>query len=341
MREWGVTYMNKVLKTVFRMALAMLAVGMVIRCAGVYMAYAAEPGRKGGFHKEYVVAQDGSGDFTTIQDAVDNVHDGDTLIIRPGVYVESVQVLDKELHIKGSGRDECMLLYDTVSYMYAPLEIAAGSVSDMTIWGVHVREREPSGVAFTEEELVRMVARYGEELAEYNIEKYEKYMAYAVHADSDFSYGRKLQFVNCRIVSENGACVGMGSRGGEEIVFRNCELLSRTKLPCIFLHDSALPDLGGETRFVLDDCFLQKNSSGDIARFDCMGDFNNFTFVFTNVTADIPGDLSERKLFQINNCAGDSANGWCGLHNTRLSRESSGNSIDAMNWSADRVSAYE
>ena len=39
----------------------------------------------------YIVAQDGTGDFLTIQEGVDAVNSGDTLIICPGVYEENVQ----------------------------------------------------------------------------------------------------------------------------------------------------------------------------------------------------------------------------------------------------------
>jgi parallel beta-helix repeat protein len=48
-----------------------------------------------------VVAQDGSGQFTTVAEAVAAARDDDTILVRPGHYVESVVVVGKDLTIMG------------------------------------------------------------------------------------------------------------------------------------------------------------------------------------------------------------------------------------------------
>ncbi len=53
----------------------------------------------------FIVAQDGSGDFTTISDAVAVAEDGDTVEIRPGTYVEAVAI-DKDITLAGDGPRE-------------------------------------------------------------------------------------------------------------------------------------------------------------------------------------------------------------------------------------------
>ena len=50
-----------------------------------------------------VVASDGSGDYGTIGSAVAAAHDGDTILVRPGRYVESIFVDGKDLTIAGDG----------------------------------------------------------------------------------------------------------------------------------------------------------------------------------------------------------------------------------------------
>jgi parallel beta-helix repeat protein len=49
-----------------------------------------------------VVAQDGSGTFHTLNEAVEAAADGDTILVRPGEYVEAV-VIDKDIVVKGDG----------------------------------------------------------------------------------------------------------------------------------------------------------------------------------------------------------------------------------------------
>jgi hypothetical protein len=42
-----------------------------------------------------IVSQDGTGDFTMIQDAVDAADNGDTVIVYPGIYFENVDLTEK------------------------------------------------------------------------------------------------------------------------------------------------------------------------------------------------------------------------------------------------------
>lgn len=49
-----------------------------------------------------VVASDGSGDYTTIAEAVAEADDGDTVLVRPGTYVEAV-IVEEDITLAGDG----------------------------------------------------------------------------------------------------------------------------------------------------------------------------------------------------------------------------------------------
>ncbi len=75
---------------------------------------AQEPGGAGdgtsGTGATWNVALDGSGHFTSIQEAIDQAQDGDTIFIRAGRYVEDVTVHSKEgLKVIGEGPEQVFL----------------------------------------------------------------------------------------------------------------------------------------------------------------------------------------------------------------------------------------
>ena len=92
--------------------------------------------------QEWFVAQDGTGQFTTISEAVDIIW------IYPGVYEESVQMSQKQLQLVGIDKNLCILQNCEESYYHPPLEIAAGSVSNLTIYAYRV-DTDPIGGSST------------------------------------------------------------------------------------------------------------------------------------------------------------------------------------------------
>ena len=56
-------------------------------------------------HYDYIVAQDGSGDFLTIQEAIDAAKDGATIGIKPGLYSEHF-TLEPEKDVDLEGLEE-------------------------------------------------------------------------------------------------------------------------------------------------------------------------------------------------------------------------------------------
>lgn len=68
-------------------------------------------------HYDFVVAQDGSGDFFTLQEAIDAVPDfrkaaRTTILIRKGVYKEKIVVPESKINISLTGQEGAVISYD-------------------------------------------------------------------------------------------------------------------------------------------------------------------------------------------------------------------------------------
>lgn len=175
--------------------------------------------------KSIRVRKDGTGNFTTIQAAVDSAKSGDTIYIGAGTFVEPVTIVGKTLNLIGAGRGKSIITYPTPDYYKVPLYIQAGTVKNLTIIG------------------------------------HDGLKGYAVHIDNEYQYGRSLTFSNCRIVSNNAQlCVGIGTYGHNAISFNNCIFESNTRV--IFYHNTVRPELAGPSSISLNKC--QIKGSGDI-----------------------------------------------------------------------------
>ncbi len=88
---------------------SIVAIGVWLVLCGPSVLFAQEPGesREG---STWHVALDGSGHFTSIQEAIDQAQDGDTVFIRAGRYAEDVTVHSKEgLKVIGEGPEQVFL----------------------------------------------------------------------------------------------------------------------------------------------------------------------------------------------------------------------------------------
>ena len=266
------------------------------------------------------VAKDGTGDFTSIQSAVNAVPDMGTIIVKPGIYTECVKVEGKGVNIVGSGVDECILMYDTVNYFRIPLEIAAGSVSGLTVYGTHTRE------SLSDDEVDYIVSTFGKD----RYDAMKNVPGYAVHIEQDTLYGRTLEFNNCKFISENNQCVGIGSRGKSKLTFRNCQFINNNYSACIFMHDSVVKAVGGESTFTLENCSLVSSCDYAIALYT-YNDYNKFNLLFRDVTIASRSGVVMNSPIMVENFAGTNG-GWCGLCNTKLLPGSDNNSVAIMNY---------
>jgi hypothetical protein len=105
------------------------------------LAEAESPVRAGAAQagKTIVVALDGSGDFTSIQEAVDAAAKGDTVFLKPGRYEQDLTIHSKDqLKLVGAGQDKVILIgrEDLVGVLHVgkwPYGATNIEITDMTI----------------------------------------------------------------------------------------------------------------------------------------------------------------------------------------------------------------
>ena len=135
--------------------------------------------------------------------------------------------MNKELQIIGVDRGSCILQYDATAYSKVPLAIGAGSVSNLTIYGI-IGNAQKTVVPAKEIAIIKTQIHS-------NLEAHDAYYSgYTLHINRDILLEKQLSFENCKIISENNYCIGFGSRGNSEIQFENCKLLPYGTGGCIF-----------------------------------------------------------------------------------------------------------
>ena len=168
-------------------------------------------------------------EYTTIQAAVDAASDGDTIIIDTGVYNEAVDMVGKNLHLIGAGRDATIVTYSGDDYYYPPLEAARGLIENMSF--ITTATQKASGAIDT---------------------------AYCVHIDYDAEANGFLQFINCYFESPIRPTVGIGLRENYTLNFTNCKFKSST-FP-VYCHEQQANNKTGQ-RLELVDCSIQSTGA--------------------------------------------------------------------------------
>lgn len=222
----------------------------------------------------YEVKQDGSGDFVTIQEGVTNVESGDTLLIYPGVYEENVEIMDKTVNLIGVSRDECILTANSEKYHYIPLTIGAGKVYNMTIYGTRTDEINTLPCELPDYDSNDLLSIYRWQ---------QCFPGYTIHIDQNYSYGRQLHIDNCKIISSNNQCVGIGSRGENQIIISDSELIANGLGGCVYFHNTQTQEMSGEAQFIMKNCELRNYKCPYVIAMHSMGDLNPVYLTFQNV----------------------------------------------------------
>ena len=165
--------------------------------------------------KGYVVAQDGSGDFKTISDAISFANSGDTIYIKDGSYEEMIDFNYKTLHLVGQSKHGTIIWNDTGKYATPPIWMCSGSLKNVTIYAKKDSTKE---YAFDESESRR---------------------SYAIHLDSKYPDYAKVEIDNCIIISEWSDCIGAGNQKDNTVIdIHNCEFDARNERNACYKHHS-------------------------------------------------------------------------------------------------------
>lgn len=146
-----------------------------------------------------VVDANGNGDYTTIQEAIDAVADGDEIVILPGIYNESVNTGYKYVYLHGMGANVTKIINNSGDYNTPPLWMCKGIIEGLTIYAEKTESVSP--------------ARY----------------SYALHLDSHWGTDadmRSLLIKNCIIKSDFAGPIGCGVIDGCKVTIENSIIIS-------------------------------------------------------------------------------------------------------------------
>lgn len=182
----------------------------------------------------------GSGEtYTTIQSAINAANDGDIIIVKPGIYNESLDVKTsgKFLHFIGYGSDETIVRTAGGSYATPAAEIAIGLVENMG-FEVTATTKDPGATHF----------------------------GYALHIDWDVEANRSLKFINCSFKSANNEqpTVGIGLRENYTLSFVNCYFESNSF--CVYCHEKQASNCIGQQIELIDCTLNAKNAASPMIK---------------------------------------------------------------------------
>lgn len=261
-----------------------------------------------------IVAKDGSGDFTTIQEAVDFAKDDDTILVMPGIYEEMVTTkidvapYQKYIHIKGYDKYRCILQTHTNERPLDPLTMSIGSVSNMTIKNLY-DESQP----------------------------HDKRGGYCIHVDINTGTDEKRSkyvIENCIFYSENGDCLGCGLWNNWIFEVRNCVLESAeiASNRCFAIHNTMSES---SCKLILDGNRIIKHGqclNGKIVSFTDVRNgqpYNSIIEVYAhnNTVYDFYNDTSDSVYVGTTSVE----KGWDNQTQFILSKESYGNNTSLLN----------
>lgn len=181
-------------------------------------------------HKIVIVDINGSGNYTSVVEAVANEPENSVILVKPGVYDGTVQAFEKRIILIGTDRNTCVIRSTNGGYNYPAINGSCGYFENLTVLSEYVNgvSSEISVTADT--------------------------AAYAFHCENEYGVGKTLEFHHCTLKSDFFSALGIGVRKDFTLILDDCELINNQTenrgpnysaygsdgkgLGAMFLHDS-------------------------------------------------------------------------------------------------------
>ena len=223
---------------------------------------------------EIIVSQDGRGDYTNLDDALNNAKDDKefpiTIIVRAGTYTMRTETPDdvpykknwRFLSIIGEDRNNCIIRNDNGYYSpntddssgllfdSAPLRLSG----NVTIENLTIISTDDNYNQFVENES--------------RVQGVNCRQSYCIHSDFETYENTTMLIRNCKLINNHFCCIGCGTRQNYKIQIENCELETTVNSEnndqgVIFVHSYNLNSgiaYEGQEVFVKNNIIVNKNS---------------------------------------------------------------------------------
>lgn len=182
----------------------------------------------GNSSKMVVVDINGTGDYTSVVEAVASEPENTTIYIKPGVYMGTVQAFEKRVILKGEDRNTCIIRSTNGGYNFPAINCSCGYFENLTFDAQYTNESSEIGPQ-------------------------AETAAYAVHCEHEYGAYKSLEIYHCTLKSDFFSALGIGVRKGFTLTIVDSELINNQTptrgpayadisggkgLGALFLHDS-------------------------------------------------------------------------------------------------------
>jgi hypothetical protein len=221
---------------------------------------------------QIIVDAKGNGDYTSLDDAINNAYDvTDTIsiLVMPGTYSMSAyntstrwRESKRNLSIVGVDKNKCIIRNDNGYYKVNPYE----DNSTLKIVG---------NVFLQNLTFVSTADNYTEQDVTYK-------KAYCLHIDYITDDNSIYEVNNCRFINDHNSCIGIGLKNKFTVKIINCELQSTGgESATIFCHDG---ENATDQKLIIKDCVIESANSKAI---DCgIAYGNSYQVTLINNTID-------------------------------------------------------